>query len=674
MLKFKTSKQSNSMNSDSQDEEVNTIGRRDKKQMEKPNAQQTLFSKHSNNFVEPCSNGGLRPTPAIHLNSSPDHGRKKDANRHVHFPNSTEQLPKNEPKKKQPEVNHRQRGKLITKGRFAGFIATPIVENDHKSKERKVSSADSHSDSARSQSSCSNDTWDGKESFLLHSRTNSVDTFSDGGSWSGRSYGNSSGHPSYASGGRMSKPKARVDHSDVIRKTLAKDFKDVLVKSRAEEVKYKQKVYQYISAEGKVRDYLLSTEKHLPYSPSSDNDSSICCGSNGSNSTSSDVIPPPVRFRKTIKDLSSGLLIRIFSNLSTRDLVTASQVCKKWYRISWTPDLWSAIDVSGYGGDVNSVVESILSRLTEVSPYACLVINTWKFNACKNLTDESLKLIGRRCPELKYLELAKCSLVTGVGVSEIFANCPNLSLINVASCPEVSTIDFTHPNGVSYGENASFLQLHYIDLSECLVNDSGLDMIARSCGFLEYLYLRRCEAITDKGLISIANYCTGIRELSVSDCINIGDSGCKFLVKKCNDLRYISLAKCAITDETVKYIAKYCKKIRYLNMHMCHSVGDEGVARVAQNCEKIRALDNGKCEKVTDTSLNFISVNCPHLRRLNIKGCERMTDSGLRKLATHCRSLKHLNIQECDFSFETYLYLRQRCVNCVIEHTKPEFC
>ena len=651
------------MNSDSPDEEIDGNCSRDVKQMERPKMKQTLFPVHNNNFVGPRS----RPVPAIHLESSPEHSRKKDANRHVHFPNSSEQLPTNHSRGKRHNFHHKPHGRLITEGRFAGLIATPIVENKDQLKEHAGTATDSHSDSARSHSSCSNDTWDGKDSFLLHSRTNSVDTFSDGGSWSGRSYGNSSGRASYMNS-HMPKPRARDDHSDVIRKTLAKDFKDVLVKSRAEEVKYKQKVYQYISAEGKVRDYLLSTEKHLPYVPSSDNESSV------STSTSSDVVAPTVRYRKTIKDISSGLLIRIFSNLSTRDLVSASQVCKKWQKISWTPDLWSVIDLSGYGGDVNSVVESILSRLTGISPYACLVISTWKFNGCKNLTDESLKLIGRRCPELKYLELAKCSLVTGVGVSEIFANCPNLSLINVASCPEVSAIDFTLPNGVSYGENASFLQLHYIDLSECLVDDSGLDTIARSCGFLEYLYLRRCDAISDKALISIANYCTGIKELSVSDCINIGDSGCKFLVKKCHELRYISLAKCAISDDTVKCIAKYCKKIRYLNLHMCHSVGDEGVARVAQNCEKIRALDIGKCEKVTDTSLNFISVNCPHLRRLNIKGCERMTDSGLRKLATHCRSLKHLNVQECEFSFETYLYLRQRCVNCVIEHTKPEFC
>ena len=663
------------MNSDSQDDETDADCSRDKMQKDRPKIKQTLFPMQNNNHVKPCSNGRLRPVPAISVDASPTDTRKKVANRHVHFPNSNEQPHKAEPRKTRRVADGtvstpKRQGKLITRGRFAGLIASPIVEDENHLKESAGPATDSHSDSARSHSSCSNDTWDGKDSFQTHSRTNSVETFSDGGSWSGRSYGNSSSHASYPSS-RQAKPKVTRGHSDVIRKTLAKDFKDVLLKSRSEEVKYKQKVYQYISAEGKVRDYLLSTEKHLPYTPSSDNESSVY---SGSNSTSSDVVAPSVRSRKTIKELSSGLLIRIFSNLSTKDLVRVSRVCKKWYKICWTPDLWAVIDVSSCGGDVNSVVEDILTRLSGISPYACLVINTWKLNSCKNLSDESLKLIGRRCPELKHLELAKCPLVTGAGVGEIFANCPNLSLLNVASCQEVSTIDFTLPNGVSYGENASFLQLHYIDLSECLVNDTGLDMIARSCGFLEYLYLRRCEAITDKGLVSLANYCTGIRELSVSDCISVGDSGCKFLMKKCHDLRYISLAKCSITDDTVKCIAKYCKKIRYLNLHMCHSVGDEGVAKVAQSCEKIRALDVGKCEKITDTSLNFISVNCPHLRRLNIKGCERITDSGLRKLATHCRGLKHLNVQECDFSFETYLYLRQRCVSCVIEHTKPEFC
>ena len=658
------------MNSELQDDEIDCRNRKERFKTEKPKLKDTLLSMENNNYMKsPRNLNSGAQSVGKGSNLQPN---ARNARRHVHFPTGIEANGK-------PDTVHRltvdgksstprRPGKFITKGRFAGLVATPIIEDTDadQSKEQTIV-ADSHSDSARSHSSCSNDTWDGKDSFLTHSRTDSADTnsVSDGGSWSGLSYGHSSSNRS----NRVPRSKA-VGHSDVIRKTLAKDFKDVMLRSRSEELKHKQKVCQYIAAEGKVRDYLLSTEKHLPYIHSSDNESSVC---SGSNSTSSDVLSPVTRTRKTIRDLSSNILIRVFSNLSTRDLVKASAVCRKWYRTCWTPDLWSVIDLSGCSGDVNSVVENILRRLSKISQYACLVIHTWKLNSCKNLSDESLKLIGRRCPELKHMELAKCALITGAGVAEIFANCPNLSLLNIASCNEVASIDLSLQNGVSYGENASFLQLHYIDLSECLVDDAGLDMIARSCSFLEYLYLRRCEAITDKGLISVANYCTGIREMSVSDCSYVTDSGCKFLIKKCHDLRYISLAKCLITDDTLKHIARYCKKVRYLNLHMCHSISDEGVARIAQSCEKMRAVDIGKCEKLSDTSLNFISINCPHLRRLSVKGCDRITDSGLRKLATHCRSLKHLDVQECEFTFETYLYLRQRCVNCVIEHTKPEF-
>ena len=92
---------------------------------------------------------------------------------------------------------------------------------------------------------------------------------------------------------------------------------------------------------------------------------------------------------------------------------------------------------------------------------------------------QSLKLTGRRCPELNHLELATCPLVTGLGVGEIFANCPNLSLLNFASCPGMSSLDFTLPNGVAHGENTSFLQLHYIDLSECLVDDTNRTLSRR---------------------------------------------------------------------------------------------------------------------------------------------------------------------------------------------------
>lgn len=553
---------------------------------------------------------------------------------------------------------------ILQSDRYKGLVVTPIGRDEPP--REKTRSIDSSHESTHSASSCSADTYDGKESNPQHSRTSSADNSFSDSSWSGLSHRMHQTRITNHSNQTNNNKREPVDHSDVIRKTLAKDFSEIMIKSRSEELKYKQKVCQYLSAEGKVRDYLLSTEKHHPFQFSSDTESSFC--SDG-NSASSDVIAS----EHTISELDDKVLLAVLSNLSTRDLCNASAVCRKWNTLCWNSELWSCIDLSGCRQDTNMIIEIILKKLSRVSPYACLVIHKWKLNACRNLSDESLRMIGRRCPELKYLELARCPLVTGQGIAEIFSNCPNLSLLNIASCSGVKKIDLSLSNGVAYGENASFLQLRYVDISECSVDDAGLDTIARSSSFMEYLYLRRCEAITDKGVIAVANYCTGIRELSISDCSNVTDSGLRFFVKKCNELRYLSVAKCFITDETVKYIAKYCKKVRYLNMHMCHSITDEGVARVARSCEKLRALDVGKCEKITDTSLNFIAVNNTQLRRLSIKGCERITDSGLRKLATHCRSLKHLNVQECDFSFETFLYLRQRCVSCVIEHTKPEF-
>eukprot|EP00794_Sanderia_malayensis_P003601 gene3601-4109_t len=553
--------------------------------------------------------------------------------------------------------------------RHLGLAPTPIGKKGTQDETNKrMSNHLADSSSNHSASSCSADTWDCKDTASdlsqSHSRTSSGDiSFSDGGgSWSSLTQDRRRTRlPN-----NFTPDKNTQGHSDLIRKTLAKDFHDIMIKSRSEELKYKEKMSHYLSAEGKVRDYLLSTERHRPFPLSSDTESSVYSDGN------SDIIIR-AQFDRTIDDLNDNLLSYVLSKLPTKDLCKASIVCKRWNRLCWTPNLWSSIDLTGCSKDSNFVIESILRKLSRVSPYACLVIHKLKLNSCDNLSDETMKLIGRRCPELKHLEVAKCPQLTGNGIVHVFSNCPNLALLNVACCPRVKDIDLSASNGVSYGENASFLQLRYFDLSECLIDDTALDTIARSCSFMEYLYLRRCEAITDKGVVSVANYCTRVREFSVSDCPRVSDSGLKFFVKKCHGLRYIGIAKCSVTDDTVKYIAKYCKNLRYLNMNMCHSISDEGVARVVQNCEKLRALDVGKCEKVSDTSLNFIAVNCPQLRRLSIKGCDRITDAGLRKLATHCRKLKHLNLQECEFTFETYLYLRQRCVHCVIEHTKPEF-
>lgn len=52
-------------------------------------------------------------------------------------------------------------------------------------------------------------------------------------------------------------------------------------------------------------------------------------------------------------------------------------------------------------------------------------------NSCSRLTDRGLSLIGRRCPELRHLEIKGCVNVTNIGIFELVTQCVNLDHLDV---------------------------------------------------------------------------------------------------------------------------------------------------------------------------------------------------------------------------------------------------
>ena len=150
------------------------------------------------------------------------------------------------------------------------------------------------------------------------------------------------------------------------------------------------------------------------------------------------------------------------------------------------------------------------------------------------------------------------------------------------------------------------------------------------------------------------------------------DFSLKEVAKNCPSLKYLSVAKCPITDTAMKYIGKHCVKLKYLNIRGCEAVSDIGMTHIVQNCLKLRSLDAGKCD-ITDNGLQMIGIHCPQLKKLSIRGCDRITNTGVRTIAAQCCSVQYLNLQECNLSYETFMYIREHCKNCVIEHTCPAF-
>ena len=378
---------------------------------------------------------------------------------------------------------------------------------------------------------------------------------------------------------------------------------------------------------------------------------------------------------QSLNDLPDDILLRIFSFLSNMELCNASGVCQKWQELCWDPLLWESIEILNYqDSDINKVLRNLLTKLARSTDGRyCLMVRSLKLNGCELLADKGLGFVARYCIDLEELQISNCCCVTGKGLQDILRNCQSLRFLDASGVSCITSIGAPTTNGFAGNDYGSFLQLRHLDISDCVAfDDLGLRHVALSCGLLENLYLRRCNRVSDVGVKHVASRCPHLREVSLSDCLKVRDFSLRELAKNAANLKYLSVAKCPITDSGIKQIGKHCARLKYLNLRGCEGVTDISISHVAQNCLKLRSFDAGKCN-ITDSGLHTIGVHCPQLRKLSIKGCDQVSDAGVQSIAAQCCSLQYLNVQECNLGYETFVFIREHCKNCIIEHTCPAF-
>lgn len=194
--------------------------------------------------------------------------------------------------------------------------------------------------------------------------------------------------------------------------------------------------------------------------------------------------------------LPDRLVLRILSYLETADILAISQTCKRFETLCWrTPECWRIIHLRGEGSG-NKVLKTIFKRLLGqmMDPSLSFIERVHVSNGCK-LSDKSLGVLSRRCPELTHLQVQHSNEIIDSGVMEILNKCNNLQHLDLTGCVQVANLCI----------GREIIQRHfplaYLDLTDCVsINDCSLQNIVRHCPSLVFLYLRRCTQIT--GMLS----------------------------------------------------------------------------------------------------------------------------------------------------------------------------
>lgn len=263
-----------------------------------------------------------------------------------------------------------------------------------------------------------------------------------------------------------------------------------------------------------------------------------------------------------------------------------------------------------------------------------------KIDGNHRVSDNSLKQIGRLCPDLRHVYVADCQRLTDATLKALAA-CKNLTVLNLADCVRISDAGVRH-----LMDGPAAAKLRELNLTNCVrVGDMAMVNVHKRCHSLTYLNVNFCEHISEAG-IELLGQIHSLVALDVSGC-NCGDQGLSALGNN-SRLRDVVLSESSnITDLGLQKFAQQCKEIERLDLSHCMNLTDGAIKNLAFCCRMLTVLNLAGCKHVTDLSIQYLSGVCHYLTQLDISGCIHISDKALKYLRKGCKKLRSLHMLYC---------------------------
>ncbi|ONH99734.1 hypothetical protein PRUPE_6G046600 [Prunus persica] len=369
--------------------------------------------------------------------------------------------------------------------------------------------------------------------------------------------------------------------------------------------------------------------------------------------------------RKSLKPLRSELLCRTlnrYPSISHLDLSLCPRVddpSLTSLSVSWKSTLrsinlsrsrdFTSIGLLRLATNCSSLVEIDLSNGTELTDSAAKAIAEAKnlerliLARCKLITDIGIGCVAVGCRKLRLLCLRWCLRVTDLGVGLIAMKCKDLRSLDL-SCLRITEKCLPH-----------ILQLQHLEdliLEGCLgIDDEGLVTLKHSCKSLKMLNLSKCQNVSHVGLSSLTNGAEHLKQLVLAYGPSVTTDLGKCLLNY-SRLKSISLDGCLVTCSGTKSIGSWCASLRELSLSKCLGVTDECVSFLVQAHRELQKLDITCCRKITSASIDCITKSCTFLTSLRMESCSLVSEDAFLLIGQRCQFLEELDVTDNEINNE----------------------
>jgi hypothetical protein len=348
--------------------------------------------------------------------------------------------------------------------------------------------------------------------------------------------------------------------------------------------------------------------------------------------------------------LPDDCILQIFRFLEPwPDIATAALTCRKFYRVSSRPVLWSDMKLANKENRF-VVTDSILALLSARAGTGLrrLAIQS------SDITNVGLTVAVAQCPSLTTIELRDCTSIPPSLLAVLIERCHRLVNFSVSGCA-LEHGGLEERGAIQQKSESGSSSLQVVRLDDCDLSDQQLARILSMSPHLHQLHI--CGAATPSlgpELAQIIASCPAAPVLQMLHLGNVAPKGAHWSesmmwgsdsgqadMMGSSDIILSAFGVEAIRDDQAQVFLQACARLVELELAGFRSLQGPALESLPASLQNL-SLRN--CSGVTSLPLH----RCSSLLFINLEQCYSLTDSALSAVASYCPELIELNCEACE--------------------------